>query len=111
MLRARVGTTKAQITANLLLQAKFICITIELLSLLCCSHSLWDKAVGELLVQGRWHDPAEITSPVRAILWAALASPSINPKPLNISSLLPRVGVTAEGLAGLSLYQQGARLC
>lgn len=63
MLRARVGTTKVQITEHLLLQAKFIYLTIELLRLLCCSHSLWDKAVGELLVQGSWHSLAERNQP------------------------------------------------
>lgn len=107
MLRARAGISQVQIWVNVLPEVKFTGLTTELLSpcALPRGWSCWFRCLaGHSRVQGTSH------SPVCTIPEGCSWSLQHQPKALNLISVLPGVGLMAEGPAGLSLYQQDVGL-
>lgn len=109
MLRARAGTTKVQIRVNVLPEGKSVSPKCCCTPVLC----LWDGAAGS----GGWQGPAGHSrvqgtphSPVCTIPEGCPRPLQHRPKALNLISVLPGVGLMAEGPAGLSLYQQDVGL-
>lgn len=101
VLRARAGTTKVQIWVNVRWNS-------HVAPQSCCTPvlCLWNEALGS----GGWQGPAGHSrvqgtphTPVCTVPEGCSCSLQHRPKALNLISALPGIGVTAEGLAGLSL--------